>query len=260
MLLVLQRGSQGFTRWASLEDPGWDVRSIHLRATPGRDLAALRAGKGWRWLEAGTWVPPRSSASAVRPLAEVAAVRQQSVRPKDLDGPVDLAELADGDRKTGELHPQRVPTDGIKGPRLALSEGDVLVARMRPSLGNVVVAPASERPLLGSPEWIPLQVSEAPHWVLHALRTPAWRASLPLTRGQTRPRTHAEGVLGTDLPWPGQQTAARVDALSRSLHAERARLRERLVALQALVDRFAEGELDGEQLDAAVAALEDDAG
>ena len=156
VLMVLERGGTGFTRWAEITDPGWDVRSVHLKATPGADLAALRAGRGWRWLPVGSWMPGPSHSG--RRVSDLASSEPSSVRPaRDLDGSVGLAELADGDRRTGELHPRDVAVDDIRGGRLRLREGDVLVARMRPELGNVVVAPEGDN--VGSPEVDPVDAS-----------------------------------------------------------------------------------------------------
>ena len=109
--------------------------------------------------------------------------------------------------------------------------------------------------MVGSPEWIPLTADSGAHWLLHVLRSPTWRDSLPVTRGQTRPRTHAEGVLDSPVPWPSDDVVDQVDQLSRRIHAERAALGDQLDRLQALVDAFAAGEIDEVGLAAAVAAL-----
>ena len=54
----------------------------------------------------------------------------------------------------------------------------------------------------------------------------------------------------------GRSLAARIDAISRHAHRERARLLTRLRAVQDAVDAFARGELDREQLDLVLGALE----
>jgi hypothetical protein len=100
-----------------------------------------------------------------------------------------------------------------------------------------------------------LRGAARPHWLLHALRTPAWRAALPATGGQTRPRTTPADVLDAPVPWPGDEVAAAVDTLSRHLFAERAALGGQLAALQQAVDRFAAGEISAVELGDTVAAL-----
>jgi hypothetical protein len=54
--------------------------------------------------------------------------------------------------------------------------------------------------------------------------------------------------MASKVRWPDASLALRVDALSRSLHADRAQLRARLDRLQALVDRFVSGEIDEAEL------------
>lgn len=236
------------TVWAELADPGYDVRLQRFRATCDEEVQALRQGFGWRELPTGAWTPPASGRGiAVAALADLREERVGRAGP----APVRCADLADADRTTGEVRPRTVPA--IEGARVRIEAGDVLVARLRPNLGNVAVAP---EPLLGSPEWIVLAPRRHRHWLLHALRAPAWRASLPVTGGQTRPRTSAGAVLASKVPWPGDALAGRIDALSARLLAERAALRDRLDRLQAAVDGFAAGDLDEEALEVAVAEVE----
>jgi hypothetical protein len=167
-------------------------------------------------------------------------------------GAMRRADLADTDRSTGELLAVPVAGDALEGARQAVAPGDVLVARLRPELGNVVVA---DQPAVGSPEWIVLRPERMSHWLLHALRTPTWRASLPVTAGQTRPRTTPDAVLDSAIAWPGEEIAQLVDAASSRVMTERARLRERLLQIQDAVDRFAAGDLDAEGLRREITAI-----
>jgi len=174
---------------------------------------------------------------------------------------VGLVELADADKGSGETEVRRVRGAEVRGQKAALGDGDLLVSRLRPALGNVAMVyrpPGLEGPLAGSTEWIPLVAERWPHYLLHALRTPSWRARLPVTGGQTRPRTAPAAVLATPVPWPGEEAAARIHALSERAHRRRAALRGRLSALQDLVDRFAGGDLDEQALLAALDDLERD--
>ena len=109
---------------------------------------------------------------------------------------------------------------------------------------------------LGSPEWIRLVPAHHPHYALHALRSPAWRAQLPPTTGQTRPRTDPDTVLHTSVPLPEPALLDRIEALSAGLFEERRRSRARIEALQRAVDGFVSGELDEPGLAEQLAELE----
>jgi SAM-dependent methyltransferase len=235
-------------RWAVLRDPGYDPRRQRVRVTSEAEVEALLGGTGWTELPAGAWAPPRDG-DGVRRVRSFATLAGTRVRPS---GPVSRADLADADRTTGELHAVRVDGDALLGPRLDVRPGDVLVSRLRPELGNVAVA---LEPAVGSPEWVVLRGAAFPHWLLHTLRTPTWRAALPATGGQTRPRATPGDVLDAGVAWPGDDVVAAVDGLSRHLFAERAALGEQLAALQHAVDRFAAGEITAGQLRDAVGAL-----
>ncbi|HHO54556.1 MAG TPA: hypothetical protein ENK18_27705 [Deltaproteobacteria bacterium] len=238
-------------RWAAVSDPGYDVRLQRFKATDGAQIEALIRGEGWGSLPGDRWVPAPEPGEGL-PVSELAVLRRERARPV---GDCWVADLADADRGTGEVSPRRVPADEVPG-RVTIVPGDVLVARMRPELGNVARAPGVSGPLVGSPEWLVLEARDHPGWLLHALRTEAWRARLPVTGGQTRPRTSASAVLGSRVPWPGPEVAARVDRLSASLHERRARLKEQLLALQDAVDAFARGALDEAALGEALDRLE----
>lgn len=250
VLLWLERRAPGARpraggRWAVLTDPGYDVRASQVRPTSPAEVDGLAAGEGWTVLPPGAWTAP-AVARGTRRVGDLAAVRMA----RAVAG-APVVDLADVDRSLGEI----VPRSGGGGPRIALRAADVLVARLRPNLGNVARVPERSPPLAGSPEWIPLTPVAHGPYLLHALRTPTWRGSLPIADGQTRPRTSAEAVLASAIPWPGEELAARIDALSAGWFAERAALRARLTGLQALVDRFAAGEIDEAALAAGLDAL-----
>lgn len=253
VLLVMERGASGPTAWAEVTDPGWDVRSLRFKPTGGGDLSGLDREERWVTLPGGRWTPGPTTGSGTR--VRDLAVPTDEVPRRVVDGPIALAELGDADRWTGELQPRSVEVATVRGRRVRLHPGEVLVARIRPELGTVTVVPPDADRLFGSPEWIALR-TRWPHWLLHALRTPAWRSALPATRGQTRPRIHGSAVLDSRVRWPGERVAAQIDRLSRDLAAQRRALRVRLERLQALVDAHAAGELDDEALEAALGALE----
>jgi len=251
------------TLWATLDDPGYDVRSTHLRPTSTTEVQRLRCGHGWTPLPADQWTPtPKGLRVSSRPLGALVRSRvDRTVPSRDQGSEVGLVELADADKGSGEVAVRRVRGEEVRGQKAVLGDGDLLVSRLRPALGNVAVVyrpPDLEGPLVGSTEWIPLIAERWPHYLLHALRTPSWRARLPVTGGQTRPRTAPSTVLATPVPWPGEEAAARIHALSERAHRSRAALRRQLSALQGLVDRFAEGDLDEADLLRALEDLERD--
>lgn len=252
LLWLVRRPSRAVGhRFAELADPGYDVRNKRVRPTSDAELDARCAGQGFTALPPGRWTPERVGTGM--PLSALVAIRTERTLPARAGGDVDAVDLADADRTTGEVHPRTVPAAGLLGARVRIAAGDLLVAQLRPNLGNVAVASCTA---VGSPEWIVLAPVRCGHYVLHALRTPTWRAALPLSSGQTRPRTSGEQVLCTAVPWPGDALAARIDALSSGLFAERARLRLRLLAVQDAVDRFAAGTLDVDALAGAVDRIE----
>ncbi len=238
------------TSWASLTDPGYDPRSLALKPTSDLEIDRLVAGKGWRPLAPGAW-RPEGATIAGRRLAEVADLRKERA---PTDGPVRRLDLGDVDPSTGEARPV---ADVDLGGRRRLHAGDVLVSRLRPERGNVTVVPADEgaEPTVGSPEWVVLEVPEGPHWVWLVTRTEAWRRQLPVAAGQTRPRTTADAVLETRLPWP-EGLVQRADAVAARLLAERAALARELEALQNATATYVE-DRDEQALAAALAVLED---
>lgn len=239
------------TWWAALADPGYDVRSQSLRLTSPAEVDALAAGEGWAPLPEGRWFP--AAVRAHTPVSALARARTRTVR---LDGSpgVGLVELADADKRTGEVPVVR-DAAGTTGSKIAFATGDVLVSRLRPGLGNVALAPAHDAPLVGSTEWIPLEPAEHPHALLLCLRTPAWRAQLGSTEGQTRPRTTRDAVLAAGVRWPAPAVVARLDAAAACIHQQRSALLAELQGLQELVDAYARGELTdaelGQRLDSA---------
>ncbi|MEZ4318861.1 MAG: N-6 DNA methylase [Myxococcota bacterium] len=232
--------------WAELRDPGYDVRSTALKPTDPSELEALCAGQGWRGIDG--WLPETPAAAGV-PLG---TWMRSDPRTVAVSGEVDVVELADTDRTTGEPLPRR---EAVDGRRAVLPPGAVLVSRMRPGLGNVSLMP-DDLEAVGSPEWIRLLPEHHPHFAFHALRSPAWREQLPPTTGQTRPRTDVDTVLATAVPLPGSAVLDRIEALSAGLLEQRRRSRARLVALQEAVDAWVSGQLTEAELVRRVAELE----
>lgn len=255
VIVVLERGgTPSPVQWAALTDPGYDPSSRRIKPTSMVEVDGLCAGRGWMALPSDAWHPTPPSPVGERSLSEIA--RAESSRFAGDSQEVWSAELADSDRDTGELTPKTVRVEALGGPRQDLHAGQVVLSRLRPELNRVAVVPPVQGPLVGSLEWIALRVRFAPHYVLHALRTPSWRRGIPVTRGQTRPRFHAADVLARTIPWPGDELAEQVDRMSRRIHSERAELRVRLELLQAAVDAFASGEISAEELEARLREIE----
>jgi hypothetical protein len=219
------------TRWATLSDPGYDPRSLALKPTSDDEIDALVSGTGWEELPAGAWRPDGASLHGRR-MADVAQIRKEVALAR---GRVRRLDLGDVDPGTGEARPQE---DADLAGRRRLRSGDVLVSRLRPERGNVTVVPPEDgTPTVGSPEWVVLDVPKGRHWVWLVARTEAWRSQLPVAAGQTRPRTTAEAVLETRVPWPGD-LVERADALAARLLEERASLARQLEELQGAVAQF----------------------
>ncbi len=256
-ILVLQRreAPDGPTWWAEVGDPGYDVRRKQVHLTSSEEIQTLARGEGWQALPQDAWVPrsrttDRADVVTVGSLATARASRT-------LEDPEWVVDLGDVVRSTGEVLARRVE-EVPASRRQALHEQDVLVARMRPNLGNVAWLPELPGSCGGSPEWIALTASHSPGYLCHALRTPTWRDQLPLTAGQTRPRTDVATVLASEVRWPGAAVAERVHRVSAALERRRAEARRALGALQDAVDAFAAGTLDAEELDRRLDAIDVD--
>ena len=247
------------TWFSALDDPGYDVRSTALRSTSTEELEARCRGEGWRLLGVDQWLPDSAEQQGI-PLKTLATLERTAVRVASLSAEaVGLIELADVDKQTGEvLAPRSVPPGAIKGSKAVLEAGDVLFSRLRPELNTVAVVPEADEPLLGSTEWVALRGVEHPHALARLLRTPSFLASLPDTGGQTRPRLSAETVGEQRLRIPEEPVMAQLDGLARRLVEARARLRERLLALEALTAAYADGQLDDRALQARLDELEEE--
>ncbi|MEM6928102.1 MAG: N-6 DNA methylase [Myxococcota bacterium] len=261
VILVLERRGRRVSsvrpHWAEVVDPGYDVRRKHVRVTSGAEVNALVRGEGWQELPVAAWrpIPARLADRDVVTVGEVATPREVGT----LDAPDWVVDLGDVVRSTGEVLPRRV--DGAPGSRrLALHQGDVLVARMRPNLGNVAWLATLPERCGGSPEWIALTARRSPGYLWHALRTPTWRDGLPVTAGQTRPRTDVATVLASEVRWPGDAIADRVHGVSERLERRRAEARAKLAAVQEAVDAFAAGRIDATELDRRIASVDGDTG
>ena len=255
---------------AVIEAPGFDPRRQTFRRTEPDELAALRLhlhgepyARARRVPDAG-WIPEevlRTDGIGGGVPTFVVSDRVELLRGRaalDPAAPVTVVDFADVDKGTGEVVDGRVTTgDACEG--VPFSEGDLLFGRMRPELNNVVLAtrPRADSPpaLAGSGEWVRLRPKGEPAFTLLALRSSFARAQL-VTGGQTRPRVRADDIVALTLPDPGPEARAELDAVLARTRAERQRLRHRLLAIDALYERFGRGELDAAALREAVRGLD----
>lgn len=256
---------------AVVKAPGFDPRRRAYRRTEPDELAALRLHlrggpfPAARRVDGDVWVPEEALAGAgIAPGVPTFALadRAEPVRaraPVDPDAAYAVIDFADVDKGTGEVVDARVCA-GSALSGAPLEEGDLLFGRMRPELNNVVRAtrprPGLPARLAGSGEWVRFRPGPEPHFTLLALRSPFARAQVAVTGGQTRPRARPEDVAALRLPDPGPTARAALDAVVGHAHAERARLRAVLEEADALYAAFGRGELDADELERRVRALD----
>ncbi len=241
-----ERAGKGLRPWfRTLSDPGWDVRSRHLRFTSDAEVEAVVRGDGFVRSPAGRFLPAPAPTPG-RPVHDLASVVTERGRMTT------VADLGDVDPQSGDLRP-RVAVPARRVP--VIRPGDVAFSRLRPELG-VVAVHAGPEPVSGSAEWLVLRPHAWPRWLRHALRTPTFARSLPTT-GQTRPRAPAEAVLTAPVPTPPDDVCALVDRASARLAEQHRRAAEGLRALQEAVDAHAAGQLDAPGLRAVALRLLD---
>ena len=258
-----------------VENPGYDPSRKAFRKTDADDLSTLRVGWQQKILPtaaatAPTWVPEELLSQPTIPdevpvltLGEVAPLaKQQSFRPSDTGATrYTEVDLADVDKQTGEVSDARLKQAGdFKGSKTPFVEGELLFARIRPSLNNVVIAqrPHPDLPsdMCGSSEWIRLQPQHEGHFALVAARSRFVRDQLKSTGGQTRPRIKADDLPYLFVPDPGADNRNTIDRIVSAAFDARLRARNQLDAVTALYEQFGRGEIDEAALSAALAEIE----
>ena len=254
-----------------VRDPGYDTSRKSYRQTDGDDLAVLRIAHAQGSMAdvpsaAHSWVPEELLGSSSIPdtvpvltLGEVAPLASvQSFRPSDA-GPDGFTEidLADVDKQTGEVASARARRGrDFSGTKTPFAEGELLFARIRPSLNNVVIAqrPHPDLPtaMAGSSEWIRLQPEHDSHFALVAARSSFVRDQLQGTGGQTRPRIKTSDLPDLYVPDPGSANRAKIHAIVKRAMAQRLRARRELDAVAAMYESFGRGELSEVELEVAL--------
>jgi len=275
VVLVLQKLPARVQPWvaAVVRNPGYDPSRKVFRRTEPDELAELRIA-----LKQGTaptaqpgidrWLPEDALQSCTlgsgvpsTGLLDLAPVApRQHARPsEESDMLYTEVDLADVDKHTGEVSTARARRGrDFQGPKTMFEEGDLLLARMRPSLNNVVIAtrPQADLPaaMCGSSEWVRLAPPSHPYFALVAARSRFVRDQLISTGGQTRPRIKAGDLETVEVPDPGSEARALIDSLIGDAHRQRLEARHTLDAVAALYERFGRGEIDQAAL---LAALQD---
>jgi SAM-dependent methyltransferase len=257
-----------------VEHPGYDPTRKRFRATETDDLSTMRIAIGQGTMArapAGvrSWLPEELLAYSTIPehvpvltLGEVAPLAdQQSFRPSERGGEhFTEIDLADVDKQTGEVAGGRARIGhGFKGSKTPFDVGDLLFARIRPSLNNVIIAskphPDLPETLCGSSEWIRLKPEMDRYFALIAARSHFVRDQLGSTGGQTRPRIKASALPSLYVPDPGEANRAAIHRIvGRAMNA-RAAARRDLDAVAALYAAFGNGEIDEGALATGLAAL-----
>ena len=256
-----------------VDNPGYDTTRKRFKATEKDDLAAMRIAFKTGQLTAlptntRSWVPEELLSQSTIPeavpvltLGEIAPLaKRQSFKPVagQVYAEVDLGDI---DKLTGEVSTGRPRTAAeLKGSKTPFEEGDLLFARIRPSLNNVVIAakPHPDLPdtLCGSSEWIRLKPEHDRHFALVAARSSFIRDQLKSTGGQTRPRIKAEDLAPLYVPDPGEKNRAAIDRIIGEALAVRRKARQQLDDVTALYEAFGRGDIDEEILAKGLAALE----
>jgi len=255
--------------------PGYDPSRKAFKKTEIDDLSTLRIGWKQQSLptapaHARTWLPEDVLSQPTIPddvpvltMGEIAPVaKQQSFRPKDTGNTrYSEIDLADVDKQTGEVSGARVCGGGsFKGSKTPFKVGELLFARIRPSLNNVVIVqrphPDLPEDMCGSSEWIRLQPERQAHFALVAARSQFVRDQLKSTGGQTRPRIKAEDLPGLFVPDPGVDNRQKMDRIVATAFEARLAARRRLDAVAALYEQFGLGEIDEAALAAALDEIE----
>ena len=259
----------------SIERPGYDPSRKAFRKTEQDDVATLRIGWQQNNLptappDVSTWVPEDLLAQSSIPehvpvlaLGEVAPLaKQQSFRPDQTGStPYTEVDLADVDKQTGEISHARVRTaHDFKGSKTPFVEGDLLFARIRPSLNNVVIAqrphPDLPKEMCGSSEWVRLQPERQRYFALVAARSQFIRDQLKSTAGQTRPRIKADDLPDLYVPDPGSDNRDAIDRIVGAAFDARLRARKKLDAVARLYEQFGRGDIDEVALSSALLQIE----
>ncbi|MGB0638550.1 MAG: N-6 DNA methylase [Myxococcota bacterium] len=275
-VLVLEKHPAALQPWAVgiIEHPGYDPSRKNYRKTEQDDLSTLRIDWKNKTLpvapsHAHSWVPETILGESTIPddvpvlaLEEIAPLAEsQSFRPSDTGNTLFTEiDLADVDKRTGEVSGARLRagTD-FNGSKTPFAEGDLLFARMRPSLNNVVIAqrPHPDLPteMCGSSEWVRLAPIHDRHFALIAARSSFVRNQLKSTGGQTRPRIKADDLPDLLIPDPGLENRNTIDRIVENAMNVRLNARRQLDAVAALYEQYGRGEIDERALSIALSKL-----
>jgi SAM-dependent methyltransferase len=261
--------------WIAVEirHPGFDTKRKVYRQTEPDELAELRIALRSenfprRAADETGWIPEALDREAgiargVRTAALSAFAQRTPGTAQPADDPQALVteiDLADVDKSTGEVIGARAtPGSAIKGAKSVFSEGDVVIAKLRPNLNNAALVrrpdPRLPRELVGSSEWIRLVAPIHPRFALVAARSTFVRAQIASTDGQTRPRIRPADLDEVVVPDPGETARAEIDRIVGAAFDARWHARQTLVRVSELYEAFGKGELSEAALLAALRAI-----
>lgn len=267
-ILALAKRPAELKPWVgvSIQNPGFNTRVRSYRRTEPDEIAqlriALRDGTAKHWPRAsGGWLPEaQGRASGIAPDVPRSTLDQwvrrayNRINPAETpDEPFTEVDLKDIDKQTGEVTGARTRIGAeFKGSKAVFSEGDILFARIRPNLNNVVLVtrPRLDLPgkMCGSSEWVRLEPAEKPHFTLIAVRSCFVRNQLRSTEGQTRPRIRANELDDVEIPEPSDPVRGEIDDLVRSALEVRWHARQVLEQVSAAYEAFGRGELSDDEL------------
>ena len=274
-VIALAKRPAALQSWIAVDirHPGFDTKRKVYRPTEPDELAQLRIDlrrgtaprrapdeKGWlpEALDRDTGI-----ASGVRraTLGSFAPRVPGATRPSDEpDAPFTEIDLGDVDKATGEVIDARAKRGGaLRGSKSMFSEGELLLARLRPNLNNVALVrrpdPRLPAQLVGSSEWVRLAPEIHPRFALVAARSTFVRAQISSTEGQTRPRIRPAALDDVEVPDPGETARGEIDRIVGKALDARWEARQVLVRVAELYEAFGRGELTEDALLAALRKL-----
>jgi SAM-dependent methyltransferase len=272
-LVVLEKRPASAAPWiaAMVDHLGYDPRRNRVVPTLPDGLAdlatAARAGTApLAPADSPHWSPVaithRSSIAPGRTIASLGSLatldrRALKVGPHERLTEIDLADV---DKNTGEVTAAREKSgQDIRGSKAELFPGDLVVARMRPSLNNVALVrppdPTLPERIFGSSEWVRLVPRSHPHFVLTAARSEFVREALADTGGQTRPRASVQAIENAEVPVPSPAAVALLDRIIGDAHRVRARARLRMDHATEAYAAWGRGDIEDADLQAILTEL-----
>jgi type I restriction enzyme S subunit len=168
-------------------------------------------------------------------LGEAVNLVRATSRPESIDESAPVLGLEDIESHTGILGEPALSASTAKSSKAAFRCGDVLFAKLRPTLRKVVVAPYDG---LCTTELVVLRpLDEESTWFLWSiLRSEQFLAAvMPLVSGASLPRISPKELLTLSVPWPDDKRRHHLSLQAEAVHQAQVRSR-RLVQLLGKAD------------------------